>query len=178
MTDTPGTEPLENERHERVCQEYLIDLNGKQAGIRSGYSEKTAEQQVSRLFRNVKVKERIDYLLAQRQQRTVINQDYVLEVISETIERCRQATPVLDRYGMPVIVQTRKGELAGAFEYDSRSVLKGAELAGKHLKMFTERHEVSGLNGGPIQTQNVPMTKEQLEAELAARGLPTTILKK
>jgi phage terminase small subunit len=35
--------------------EYLIDLNAKQAAIRAGYSAKTAEQQGSRLLSNVKV---------------------------------------------------------------------------------------------------------------------------
>lgn len=39
----------------RFVAEYLIDLNGKQAAIRCGYSPRTAEQQASRLLRNEQV---------------------------------------------------------------------------------------------------------------------------
>jgi phage terminase small subunit len=46
----------------RFCEEYIKDLNGKQAAIRAGYSEKTAEQQASRLFSNVKVQNFISEL--------------------------------------------------------------------------------------------------------------------
>lgn len=47
------------DKQEMFCREYLVDLNGKQAAIRCGYSEKTAENQASRLLSNVKV---IEYL--------------------------------------------------------------------------------------------------------------------
>jgi len=45
------------------AQEYVVDFNGKQAAIRAGYSEKTAESQASRLLRNVKVRTEIEKLL-------------------------------------------------------------------------------------------------------------------
>lgn len=38
------------------------------------------------------------------------------------------------------------------------------------------RAELSGPNGGPIATQNLPLTKEQIKEELIRRGLPTDIL--
>ena len=34
-------------KQERFCDEYMIDLNAKQAAIRAGYSPKTAEQIVN-----------------------------------------------------------------------------------------------------------------------------------
>lgn len=42
-------------KQRRFVQEYLIDLNAKQAAIRAGYSERTAEQQGSRLLSYAKV---------------------------------------------------------------------------------------------------------------------------
>jgi phage terminase small subunit len=33
--------------------------------------------------------------------------------------------------------------------------LKALDSAAKHLGMFTERHEHSGPNGGPIETENL-----------------------
>ncbi|MBA8838348.1 phage terminase small subunit [Ochrobactrum sp. RH2CCR150] len=46
-------------KQERFVAEYLIDLNATQAAIRAGYSEKTAQQQRSRLLLNVLVQEAI-----------------------------------------------------------------------------------------------------------------------
>lgn len=51
------------DRQEIFAQEYITDFNGKQAAIRAGYSEKTAESQASRLLRNVKVRSEIERLL-------------------------------------------------------------------------------------------------------------------
>ena len=42
-------------KQERFVQEYLVDMNATQAAIRAGYSAHTAEQQGSRLCRNVQV---------------------------------------------------------------------------------------------------------------------------
>lgn len=42
-------------KQQRFVAEYLINLNGKQAAIRSGYSPKTAEVQASRLLSIAKV---------------------------------------------------------------------------------------------------------------------------
>ena len=42
-------------RQKRFVEEYLIDLNARQAAIRAGYSPKTAQEQASRLLANVKV---------------------------------------------------------------------------------------------------------------------------
>jgi phage terminase small subunit len=68
---------LTNKQH-RFCEEYLIDLNGKQAAVRAGYSEATAEQQASRLLSNVKVQEKITELMRERSMRTQITADEVL----------------------------------------------------------------------------------------------------
>ena len=50
---------LKNKRHEKFCHEYIKDMNAKQAAIRTGYSEKSAESQSSRLLRTDKVKKRV-----------------------------------------------------------------------------------------------------------------------
>lgn len=44
---------------DRFVDEYLVDLNGTQAAIRAGYSERTAAQQASRLLRKVKVQQAV-----------------------------------------------------------------------------------------------------------------------
>jgi len=60
------------------CDEYLLDLNGRQAAIRAGYSEKTADQQAARLLANVKVQKYLQKRKQERVERTEITQDMVL----------------------------------------------------------------------------------------------------
>src|SRR5579859_7940073 len=57
------------ERRALFAAEYVVDLNGKQAAIRAGYSPHTAEQQASRLLRNVKVQAAIKAAQAERLRR-------------------------------------------------------------------------------------------------------------
>lgn len=58
--------------------EYIIDFNGTQAAIRAGYSEKTAQQQASRLLLNVVIQTAIDEAIADRRKRLRIDADSVL----------------------------------------------------------------------------------------------------
>jgi phage terminase small subunit len=73
-----GTPPKLTERQERFCLEWIVDHNGKQAAIRSGYSPLTAESQASRLLRSVKVRKRIKQLQGGRAKRLQITADRVM----------------------------------------------------------------------------------------------------
>jgi phage terminase small subunit len=141
--------PKENKRM-LFAREYLIDLNATQAAIRAGYSPKTAKQQALRLINRPDVQEYIQQAMKEREERTNISADYVLTTIYETVERCRQSYPVLDKKGNQVYVETQEGNMLPAYVFDSKGVLKGCELLGKHLKLFVDRTEHTGANGGPI----------------------------
>lgn len=67
-----------NPKQAAFVREYLVDLNGKQAAIRAGYSEKTAEVQASRLLSNAKVAAAVKHSMEKRETRTEITQDRVL----------------------------------------------------------------------------------------------------
>lgn len=135
-------------------KEYLVDLNGKQAAIRAGYSPKTAEMQASRLISNVKVKAAIQEAMDQRAKRVEITSDYVLDTIRETIERCRQVQPVLDKKGDQIMVKTRTGEMAPAFVFDAAGVFKGCDLLGKNLQLWKE----VGSKDNPLNVQEISIT--------------------
>jgi len=51
-------------------------------------------------------------------------------------------------------------------------------LKGAKPEKYRDRHEVTGAKGGPIQVQDVSLTKDQLRAELTKRGWPTELLTK
>lgn len=64
------------------AHQYLIDLNGKQAAIRAGYSEKTAEFQASNLLRLIKVQKLITELQAKSREHCDITKEEVLRELS------------------------------------------------------------------------------------------------
>lgn len=72
-----------NPKQAAFVREYLIDLNATQAAIRAGYSAKTAEQQGSRLFRNVEVQATISEAQQARAERTEITADRVLAELAK-----------------------------------------------------------------------------------------------
>jgi phage terminase small subunit len=145
-------------KQKRFVSEYLLDLNATKAAVRAGYSEKTAEQQGYRLLRNVQVAEAVQKAVADRAERKSLSADYVIDGIVETIERCRQARPVVDRKGKQVFVETPSGQQAAAYVFEAFAVLKGYELLGKHLKMFTDQSEVN-VKGRLVFVTNVPEPK-------------------
>jgi phage terminase small subunit len=146
-------------KQQRFVEEYLIDLNATQAYMRAGYkvSESVARRNGHRLLTNADVAAEIGNKQAMRSERTEITADYVLNTIVETVERCRQAEAVTDKTGKQVMVETEGGELAPAYVFDSKAVLKGCELLGKHLALFTDKHEVTGADGGPVEITVVPV---------------------
>lgn len=119
-------------KQELFVKEYLIDLNATQAAIRAGYSQKTSysigEENLKKPVIAAAIQEEMD----KRAKRIEINSDYVLSGITRVIERCEQAEPVRDK----------DGNETGEYVFNASSALKGYELLGKHLKLFTDKIEV------------------------------------
>ena len=157
-----------NPKQERFANEYLIDLNATAAYKRAGYKGqgKSAEVAACQLLGNVRVSAYIQKAMNKRSNDLGIDANYVLSTIKETVDRCRQVHPVLDRKGEQVYVLVGEDgeQLVPAFEFDSTGVLKGAELLGRHLKMFTDKLEHSGKDGKDL----IPDPIDSIKAELAA----------
>jgi phage terminase small subunit len=106
-------------RQKRFVAEYLIDLNAKQAAIRSGYSAKTAEQQGPRLLGYAGIRDLIEASRKKQQERLERTADDIVRDIREIAAQAR-----------------RSGDL--------RNALKGLELEGKRLGMFESRVRLGG----------------------------------
>jgi phage terminase small subunit len=106
-------------------KEYLTDGNATRAAKAAGYSEKTADVQGSRLLANVKVRAEIDRQTEKRCEKLYITADYVLSGIRDMVERCRGQKK----------------------EFQPFAALKGYELLDKHLKLFTDKAEITGTAG-------------------------------
>jgi phage terminase small subunit len=154
-------------------QEYLIDLNATQAAIRAGYSEKTANEQGSRLLANVSIASAVKDAINNRSKVTGITSEKVLKRlddigdidISEAYDDKGHLLPI---HEMPIHIRKSIASIKVFDEYEGfgkdrikigevREVkfydkVRANELIGKHLKMFTEKVELTGKDGAsPVQ---------------------------
>lgn len=113
-------------KQEKFVDEYLVDLNAKQAAIRAGYSAKTAEVQGSKLLRNPKVAEEVTRRRTQIKERLEINQEWVVARLVDNVERAMQAQPVKDR----------EGNVTGDYVYQGAVANGALGLLGRFLGMF------------------------------------------
>lgn len=116
--------------------EYLVDLNGTQAAIRAGYSPKTANEQAARLLAKASVRTAVEAAKKEREKRVQVSQDYVLSTIVDTVERCRQVRPVLNKKGEQIMVETPTGDVAPAYVFEPHAVFKGTDQLAKHIGMY------------------------------------------
>lgn len=137
-------------KQERFVEEFLIDLNGTQAAIRTGYSPKTANEQASRLLANVNVKAAIDKAMAERSKRTGVTADRVVEELAKIA--FIKMTDVVDRNGKikedaapedlacieSIKYKSSESDTGSMIEREVKvsSKLKALELLGKHLGMY------------------------------------------
>lgn len=70
-------------KQDRFVEEYLIDLNAKQAAIRAGYKPNNADVVGYQLLQKTSVKNAIEKAMAERSRRTGITQDRVLEELAK-----------------------------------------------------------------------------------------------
>lgn len=125
-----------NERQERFCNEYLIDLNATQAAIRAGYKEKTAYSMGQRLLKNVEVQNYIQERKQDRVERTEITQDKVIRELAliafsnaadyaNVVERqaILDGVPLEDKDGNPVMYRTVEPVLTAELTEDQKRAL-------------------------------------------------------
>lgn len=72
-----------NPKQERFCREYVIDLNGAQAAIRAGYSEKTAKEQAAQLLTILNVQSFIKKLQKEISERTGVTADRIVKELEK-----------------------------------------------------------------------------------------------
>lgn len=144
-------------RQQRFVEEYLIDLNAKQAAIRAGYSAKSAEACASRLLTTAKVKHAIQSKQLETQSRTQVTVDFVIGGLVEVANRCMQKVPVMEFD--PVAKgrrQAEDGEGNGVWQFDSGGANKALELLGKHLGVFEK-------DNGQKKAEVKPLTDDQFD---------------
>lgn len=147
------------EKQKRFCDEYLIDLNATRA-YKAAYptvkKDETAAAAAVRLLRNVKVQEYVDERQRERQERTEVTQDQVVRELAAVA--FADLSGIVSLVGGRVIIrdtgeltEDQRKAIAGiketqaGIEIKMNDKLKALELLGRHLGMFKDKVEVSGL---------------------------------
>lgn len=179
------------ERQSAFVREYLVDLNATQAAIRAGYSAKTAGQQGFMLLKNLEIQQVLSEAVEKRAKRVEITADRVLKEIGlaaflDPLELFAEDGTLLPLSKMPEHARRAiagieveeiymgQGDDRKWVGYLKKIKLVSKEgtltLAGRHLKMFTEKVEVTGKDGGPLAGVLLcpaPMSQEDWERHVA-----------
>lgn len=118
-----------NDKQERFCMEYIVDYNGTQAAIRSGYSAPTAGEQASRLLKDVRIKEKIDKLKIEVAEKLSLDATWVMKRFKDISDRCMTAEPVM-KFQDGAWIET------GEYQFDSSGANKATEMIGKMIGVF------------------------------------------
>ena len=142
---------------ERFVEEFPIDLNGTQAAIRAGYSEKSAAITASKLLSIAKVQDAIKEAKIARSLRTQITADRVLLEVSRLAYAHMGQFAVWNKDEASLVEseELTEDQLAAVSEVsDSRTRRgrqvkiklhdkgKALELLMRHLGLLVDRHEV------------------------------------
>lgn len=164
------------DKQELFCQNYVVHLNATKAARDAGYSKKTAGSQGHDLLKRPEIQSRIQHLQAKRLQRTEIDQDKVLRQLARLafsdikdnftreggivrvedlshdasaaltgLKVTKRRTAEVDSEGNPIYEDV--------IEFKMADKIKSLELLGKHLQLFPNAHQITGKDGGPIETK-------------------------
>ena len=155
-------------KQKKFCLEYLKDLNATQAAIRAGYSKRTARATGSDNMTKPAVAAEIARRQGQRVERTEVTVDMVvnelakmafsnmndyLQLDEEGFSRVNLADLTRDQFAAVQEIITEEGPGGITRVKFKLADKKGnLDLLAKHLGMFTDKHEISGPGGGPLDT--------------------------
>jgi len=194
------TEAALTAKQQRFAAEYIVDLNSKQAAIRSGYNPKCAAVQGCRLLNDSRIQKVIELAIAKRSKRVELDQDRTLEILASYLEfdirrlyrpdGSMKAIHELDDGTAKALVSVEVVEMAGAAAVGGAEAISHVPmytkkvkfpdrvatlaLAMRHHGLLKDRVEHTGKDGGPIETVSQPVDYDALRAKIAERSRPVT----
>lgn len=177
-TSMPPTPPKGTQRSVSIpkevifAKEYIIDLNATRAAKAAGYSPRSAHVIGHKLLKKDKVRRLIQEEMNKRCGRLEVTADHVLQELAriafldprQLFDEDGDLKPISEldddtaaALASFEIKENFKGRGKWQFDFLTKKVKlvdkKGTlELLGKHLKLFTDKHEHAGPNGEPLQT--------------------------
>lgn len=120
-------------KQQRFVAEYTVDFNATVATIRAGYSEKTAAQQGYKLLQMPEIQEAIQEEFTDRQKRTRITGDQVVEELAKIAQA--KVHDYYRDYGLEIKMSDK---------------IKVLELLGKYLGIFEAKTQKRSDGGNPL----------------------------
>lgn len=116
-------------RQRRFAEEYVFDFVGSKAAVRAGYSPHSAGRQAYVLLQHEGVRAYVDHLTRNKATNVVsVSPEYVIQKVTDIL---------------------------GKQDTSDSNKLRALELLARHLGMFIDRTEITGKDGGPIETQRI-----------------------
>lgn len=174
-------------RQELFCEEYIKDFHITNAALRAGYSEKSAHVEGFKLLKKPKIALRVEEAKQQRMQRVQVKADDILREIlkiatcdiaqafdesgalkpiheiPEEVRRAMSSVEILEQHEGTGKNRVYVGDVKKIRFWDK---VKALELLGKHMKLFTEKHEHSGPDGKPIEIVASRMDSEEIDSRI------------
>lgn len=129
--------------------EYLVDRNGTQAAIRAGYSQKTANEQASRLLANVNVKAAVLEASEKVIEKAGIDAAWVLKKAAEAYE---------------INAAIKHNDDGDREMINAAAAARFLELAGKHVDVNAFKENVDH------KSSDGSMTPQPTRIEIVAPG--------
>lgn len=127
-------------RQKRFAEEYVFDFNGAAAAVRAGYAIPYADRQAHLLLKHKGVSFYIDHLTRKKDTNiTVVDENYIVQKIVQTIEKAEDIVNLT-------------------------AVLRGLELLARHKGMLTDKQEITGKDGGPLEIENRRKAEEEADS--------------
>lgn len=126
-------------KHKRFAREYIIDYNGKQAAINTGYNPHSATKRAYEILKRPEVIVYIKELQLKATERSEVTEDFIIQTLLKVIDKGLGTTTTnviaKDGYGGG-LTQTESKKL----RKDDLAAVKGAaELLGRYKGMFTDK---------------------------------------
>lgn len=186
---------LKNPRHEAFAQALVKGMSADAAYVEAGFSEHRGN--AARLSSKENIRSRVDELQSKVAKKVELSVEKVLRELSlvafadmgDYMKIREDGTAILDWSRMPeggtkVVGQIEQEVILTGDPNDSMPVqktkfklhdkLKALEMLGRHLKMFVDKQEITGKDGGPIQVvadiPPRPQTYEEWIRERSTQG--------
>lgn len=154
---------LLNPKHERFAQELAKGKAADESYALAGFSPNRGNASVLKHKQNIL--NRVSEILSEREsvhaqstadaiKSTSLTKEWVIEMLTQNVDRAMQATAVLGDDGEPI----------GEYSYQGSVANRSLELLGKELGMFIDRKEV---RHGSFESMNADQLREYINRETA-----------
>ena len=158
---------------------YLIDFNATSAAISAGYSKKTAYSIGEENLRKPEIAKALQGEVEKKFQQLDLSAEMILKellnismldmadyvTVGENGEIRAVPFDHLPAGSTKYINKIKYTQKEGAIEYQHPDKLRALELLGKYFKLFTEKKELSGVDGGPLTVRVIYDEPKTPEAE-------------